>query len=272
MRGRLRLLLACVSGLALTLFAAGEETAEAEVARLRAEIAELETRLADPAATSPQTMLRQTHREKLLRLREAQQALRAGGKPDASKAEAPAPSGAAADAPVPMPRATLPPPGTSVPTATRVAAEKRESPGVSSASVKDPLIIYSARELALGAGTLAHLDEVARRLRLNEDAEARDDWMNYLAGERDTLEAQPDRIKALIHFVVRRAHVEGDTDLSLMAARVDAVRERDDPAAIAAAQNDFDARLRAKPALMEQTRRALDLLEDAVRRAFRPAR
>ncbi len=47
---------------------------------------------------------------------------------------------------------------------------------------------------------------------------------------------------------------------------------KDDPAAIASAQNDFDARLRAKPALMEQTRRALDLLEDAVRRAFRPAR
>jgi hypothetical protein len=135
-----------------------------------------------------------------------------------------------------------------------------------------PLTIYTARELSIGPGTLASLDEVARLLRLKENDDARREWRSYVLGERDILEAQPARVRALIHFVVRRAFVEADADLSLVAAQVDAARERNDAAAVARAQDEFTSALRGKTDVADLSRRALAFLQEAAERAMKPSR
>jgi hypothetical protein len=135
-----------------------------------------------------------------------------------------------------------------------------------------PLTIYTAQELAIGPGTLANLDEVARLLRIKEFDDARREWNSYVIGERDLFEAQISRLKALIHFVVRRAYVESDADLSMAAMQVDTAREKNDAAGIAVAQDAFTVRLRGKAEVVEQIRRARVLLQDEADRALRPTR
>lgn len=281
---------------AIALPAALAETPAEELDRLRAEIGELEIRLSNPAQSSQQTMLRQSLRDKVRRMGEVQQQVRFGataadpgsGSATPSAPSPPARKEAPAVAPresTPMPRATLPPPRPvekPAPEAPRavVPPPSRPSPARASPSPLPevavpgaaPLTIYTAQELAIGPGTMSNLDEVARLLRTKSQDEARREWNAYVAGERDLFEAQPTRLRALIHFVARRAYVEPDEELSIAAAQVDTARERKDAVAVARAQDEFSSHLRARPDVADQARRAMMLLQEVADRVMRPSR
>lgn len=280
--------------LAFTMSAALAESPSEELERLRIEIVAIEGRLSDTSAVSQQSMLRKSLREKVQRMQEVQQQLRSVGAPVSSPSPVQAPSPSRAPESVPTPRAILPVPKPAPrpaaevsPPSPQVAARVSRPPSPSTAPSRSmsspplpevnlpgtaPLTIYTAQELAIGPGTLANLDEVARLLRIKEFDDARREWNSYVIGERDLFEAQISRLKALIHFVVRRAYVESDADLSMAAMQVDTAREKNDAAGIAVAQDAFTVRLRGKAEVVEQIRRARVLLQDEADRALRPTR
>ncbi|MCC7517896.1 MAG: hypothetical protein IT578_01795 [Verrucomicrobiae bacterium] len=280
MKRNLLLSLLVAGGLTLAPSRVHAESPSDELERLRVEVSELEVRLADPGAASQQAMLRRALRDKVRRMKELQQVLRPGAVPapanslaamEAGRSPAPPPAHETAT----LPRATLPPPKLA-------AAPSREAPPPSPAglarpteaagSPATPLVIYAARELKIGPGTLADFDEVARRLRLGEDAAAQREWESYVAGERDSLSASPGRLSALIHFVVRRAYIEPDAELALAAEQVDVAREKAEAAVVAGAQDAFTARLRAKADLTEKIRKALRLLQESGERVLPSSR
>ncbi|MFZ4693730.1 MAG: hypothetical protein ACOYMV_01245 [Verrucomicrobiia bacterium] len=283
-----------VGFLAFAQSAALAESPSEELERLRTEIIGIEGRLSDTSAVSQQSMLRKSLRDKVQRMQEVQQQMRSAAAPVPSPSPVQAPSPSNAPETVPPPRAILtvpkpaPRPSAEVsPPSPQVAARVSRPPSSSTAPSRAvsspplpevnlpgtaPLTIYTAQELAIGPGTLANLDEVARLLRLKEFDDARREWNSYVNGERDLFEAQLSRLKALIHFVVRRAYVESDADLSMAAMQVDTAREKNDAAGIAVAQDAFTVRLRGKAEVAEQIRRARVLLQDEADRTLRPTR
>ena len=270
------------------------ESPSEELERLRNEIIGIEGRLSDTSAVSQQSMLRKSLREKVQRMQEVQQQMRSVAAPVPSPSPVQVPSPSRAPESVPPPRAILPVPKPAPrpaaevsPPSPQVAARVSRPPSLSTTPSRTvsspplpevnlpgaaPLSIYTAQELAIGPGTLANLDEVARLLRIKEFDDARREWNSYVIGERDLFEAQISRLKALIHFVVRRAYVESDADLSMAAMQVDTAREKNDAAGIAVAQDAFTVLLRGKAEVAEQIRRARVLLQDEANRTLRPTR
>ncbi len=284
-----RLAVCFLIGTLATSTAWGAESPEDELGRLQAEVDQLQISISDPAMLQQRRILQQQMFEKIRRIHE----LRGQGiKPSEAVpgGVTPKPGG---EAPLKRPTASKKAPSNPVassssrPKASPSAPSEKEDgsmsptldlPGVTLAApsakpsgiekpvtliaAPDPsgLSLYTAEELGLGRGTQQAFDEVARLLRAKDQDGAGREWKIYLAGEKETLADQRNRVEAIIHYIVRQAHVEIESDLALYAAQVDIAKARGDAAATAQAEAEFREKLQMKPKLVQTIRDSMSAL------------